>query len=647
MSALLPVLDFLVAHGPTVALGASVVMVAGCLVAACCRNTAERHRLGVLTALACGVYLGLAWVPLPRWRLTLADPAPPASCAAVMAQPGSTASPSEAADERSLALLAQFAPDAVIPQPKPVGAAPPDGEAAAAEVPHEAPPLAALAPMSSPMPTWFSLGRAVAGTWLLLAGILLLRAMLGMWRLGRFLRASSPGPVALLAAANAPERTRLLIAANAGRPFCAWWGRPVIVLPRRLLDPARGSQALAVVRHEAAHLRAHDPFVQWLLTVLALPLGWHPLFWWLARDVRFHAELLADDAAAAATGRAAYARDLLDLADRAEPAIAGPGTVPVFHRPSEFFRRFQMLLQREGRLSAPTLWRRFAHLFAMGGLVALVAGTTGVPAIAQEPEPSPLQIQNEKLGAELESLRAELKLLKSLLKQQQQPPLMAPLPLLSGVSQERAYTVKEGDSLARIARSELGDEARVDGILRLNPGLDAKRLAVGQTILLPVAPKPQLDPNATPSPVAPAPTSRALVADGSGLPSQAVNLTPPPEQAATVTSTEATADLTTRSLDLQGELEVAEAEAAELRKLAEAGQVPALDAKRAAIHLATLRKKKELLARLVAGEILATESELQWLDRKRKDADKTDRLRLDIQVHRAQTRLQALRSVGR
>lgn len=47
------------------------------------------------------------------------------------------------------------------------------------------------------------------------------------------------------------------------------------------------------------------------------------------------------------------------------------------------------------------------------------------------------------------------------------------------------YTVKKGDVLRSIAREKLGDEARWKEIVALNPGLDPKKLAVGQKIKLP------------------------------------------------------------------------------------------------------------------------------------------------------------------
>lgn len=58
------------------------------------------------------------------------------------------------------------------------------------------------------------------------------------------------------------------------------------------------------------------------------------------------------------------------------------------------------------------------------------------------------------------------------------------------VGKETTYTVKSGDSLAKIARKELGSEQRWSEIAQLNPGLNAKNLKVGQSILLPVGSAP-------------------------------------------------------------------------------------------------------------------------------------------------------------
>jgi nucleoid-associated protein YgaU len=60
--------------------------------------------------------------------------------------------------------------------------------------------------------------------------------------------------------------------------------------------------------------------------------------------------------------------------------------------------------------------------------------------------------------------------------------------------------VKGGDTPAAIAREHLGDASRWTEIARLNPGLDAKSLKIGQTLKLPggaAAPTAGVQPAAT------------------------------------------------------------------------------------------------------------------------------------------------------
>jgi hypothetical protein len=113
-------------------------------------------------------------------------------------------------------------------------------------------------------------------------------------------------------------------------------------------------------------------------------------------------------------------------------------------------------------------------------------------------------------------------------------------------------------------------------------------------------------------------------------------------RAAPVTSTEAVADLATRCLDLQAEIEIAEADLGEMKALTAQGLAPSGDTRRAGVKLNTLKKKLAMAQRLVDGEMHATKLELAWLDRKRGEVDPTEQLRVEMQLHRAKMRLEAL-----
>ncbi|MEM6551614.1 MAG: LysM peptidoglycan-binding domain-containing protein [Planctomycetota bacterium] len=49
----------------------------------------------------------------------------------------------------------------------------------------------------------------------------------------------------------------------------------------------------------------------------------------------------------------------------------------------------------------------------------------------------------------------------------------------------RTYTIRKGDRLWKIAQQEYGDGQRWVDILEANPGLDPKRMTVGEEIVLP------------------------------------------------------------------------------------------------------------------------------------------------------------------
>jgi nucleoid-associated protein YgaU len=49
------------------------------------------------------------------------------------------------------------------------------------------------------------------------------------------------------------------------------------------------------------------------------------------------------------------------------------------------------------------------------------------------------------------------------------------------------YTIKKGDTFIKIAREVYGDPGRMKDIAAANPGVDPRKLKVGQTIILPDA----------------------------------------------------------------------------------------------------------------------------------------------------------------
>lgn len=101
---------------------------------------------------------------------------------------------------------------------------------------------------------------------------------------------------ACTAAVVNPRRVRVV----AGLPnpaFTVGLLAPRIYLAQELCQRLSPDQLRAVIGHEGAHVRRHDPLRLFLLRLLACTLFWIPALRRLEEDVRDEAEVLADDCA--------------------------------------------------------------------------------------------------------------------------------------------------------------------------------------------------------------------------------------------------------------------------------------------------------------------------------------------------------------
>lgn len=149
--------------------------------------------------------------------------------------------------------------------------------------------------------------HVLAGIYVAVAGVLLLRLLLGTIRAHLLIR-------------RATVCDGLLTSASCASPITVGWFRPVAILPERWRQwPQR--QLDAVLTHEREHARRHDPLVQWLALLNRAIFWFHPLAWWLERQLSALAEE-ACDAAVLARGHAPqdYSEYLLGMADSVRQA---------------------------------------------------------------------------------------------------------------------------------------------------------------------------------------------------------------------------------------------------------------------------------------------------------------------------------------
>ena len=495
--------EFAREHALLLAAGTTLLLAAFALAVRASRSPATKNRLASTAMLATLAYLIAALVPMPRvardWTLVATPTA---------TTPSSQQHPSQQ----------HLVPKLALDRPSPAAS---DVEFVRAEptTTTDATPLPAprLAATKQPLEGVAAQPNDAAAfefaPWLTIALLLgaaccTAQLLLGLWQLQSILRQSQPASTKLRQLIALPRRTRLCITTAAVQPFCFGLLFPTIVLPQRLACAT--AETRFILLHERAHLTSGDTRARCLAALLRPLLFWHPLYWWLQRQLRFTSELLADDAAAEGAV-AAYVRCMMTLATHPDRATGGALVATIFRRRSELFRRLEMMLQRDEAIprSHSRLGRCLRAASALA-LVAVCAGTFGVEtAVAQSPSQERAREQIAQLQAELRRLRQEIAELQSTERAPEaggtnpiealQPPaaglstgrlimqLPQPLPprLAPGAATaEVEYTVQAGDSFASIAKRFLGSAKRTRDLVDMNPQIDPRRLSVGDKLKL-------------------------------------------------------------------------------------------------------------------------------------------------------------------
>jgi beta-lactamase regulating signal transducer with metallopeptidase domain len=212
-------------------------------------------------------------------------------------------------------------------------------------------------PRSSAAPGWTSrIGEAVFFLWCF--GTALSVATL-FWRCFRFRKI----PRLAGEAADDLQATARQFAAQLGLRRCPRvviadvcipplvWGmstRPVIVLPRTLLDTLDSDQKRAVLMHELAHVRRRDYVVRWIEAGVLSLFWWNPLAWWARRQLREAEEECCDAWVvwALPDSRKAYGQALLKTVEFLTESPRVPVVAGTTFGGSPFKRRIEMILNR-------------------------------------------------------------------------------------------------------------------------------------------------------------------------------------------------------------------------------------------------------------------------------------------------------------
>jgi hypothetical protein len=182
------------------------------------------------------------------------------------------------------------------------------------------------------------------------------------------------------------QRVRLWRNDAIGAPVT--WGivRPIILVPADFEElPAESRDA--VIRHEVAHIQAHDFLMRSLAEIARALIWFQPLVWIVSRRLREEQELACDNRVLAAGGKpSSYAKLLLDW--DARPGMESLIAVGISHRSCLKRRLYALLdtdLRRDTVAGAGVAGASFLAL-----AVALpLAAISFAQAIPVQPAPAP------------------------------------------------------------------------------------------------------------------------------------------------------------------------------------------------------------------------------------------------------------------
>ena len=213
---------------------------------------------------------------------------------------------------------------------------------------------------------------------------------------------------------------RLRLSTHVDGPLTLGFWRPVILIPVSMVSGLSPAQWEAILLHELAHIRRADYLINLCQSLLELLFFYHPVTWFLSREITREREACCDDLAVAACGDAVgYAKALTRL-HRLRFHPQSPFAMNLQSQPGAFTHRIQRLFSNPPATQRHRLTPLLSLLLLLG-LTALVwrpesRAADRVPQ--QSPlvewvspaagEPFVLQIDGSYTRAQVADLQAQL-----------------------------------------------------------------------------------------------------------------------------------------------------------------------------------------------------------------------------------------------
>lgn len=239
--------------------------------------------------------------------------------------------------------------------------------------------------LSHPLHSPLTVGAATI--WALGAAVICLRWLL-QWRAIRSLLAFAPQ-----VSMDLPAPVRITADDRTTGVFGIF--RPVVILPRRLVQALDTQQLQAVLAHEACHIRRHDNLSAAIHRCVEVLFWFHPLVWWIGANLLRERELACDEAVVEeGHEQQVYAESILSacrLGVMAQlPAVAASTGGDLRERLSSIMSE---------RRAQPITRQRFTVLFAMANLVCFAPLAVGIAvgAIREAADVGPVVLDTIKL----------------------------------------------------------------------------------------------------------------------------------------------------------------------------------------------------------------------------------------------------------
>jgi len=147
--------------------------------------------------------------------------------------------------------------------------------------------------------------------------------------------------------------------------------RPMIVFPADIASWTSTAERRAMLRHELAHVKRRDHYVNLFQTVLGAVFYFHPLARYACRQLAVEREMACDDHVVGSGAEAeTYAESIIKTAERSVGAPRGAYQLALFGARQILERRIEMILNKDRKRVFVGKWK---YLILPATLIAMLA----------------------------------------------------------------------------------------------------------------------------------------------------------------------------------------------------------------------------------------------------------------------------------